>query len=74
MWTHAETIPRTRRKINTGYGTTWGNTKRNTKGWTVSTETCQLAGQQETELTTELAVGELCLPQCTIKWERLFED
>ena len=36
---------------------------RSRDGWTVSTETCELSGQQKMESMTALAGRELCLPQ-----------
>ena len=61
-----EARPRIRRKKDYGDGTIVGDEKeddRSRDGWTVSNETCEPSEQQKMKSMTELAGGELCLPQ-----------
>ena len=62
VWTHERTIPGIRRKTDTGDGTTWE--KRKTEAEMAGL--CQPrheSHQQKMKSMTELAGGELCLPQ-----------
>ena len=60
---HVEARPIIRRKKDSGDGTTWEKKARKTEAETVSTETWEISGQEKMTSMTELAGGELCLPQ-----------
>ena len=67
VWPHKEARPRLRRKKDSGDGTTREKKARKTEaemdGWTLSTETGEPSERRKTRSMTELAGGELCLPQ-----------
>ena len=60
VWICEETIPRIRRKKDSGDGSTWQKKNRMTEAkiWTVST----VSGQQKMKSMADMAGREMCLP------------